>query len=69
LLSTQLAIPEDNKELSLILNGKRRKLKRADFDNLPKSFKVDEKAIENVYEKFRKVLFRWYGFYRCVFLA
>ncbi|MDR1162200.1 MAG: HipA domain-containing protein [Tannerellaceae bacterium] len=62
LLSTQLVIPEDNEELALTLNGKKRKLKRADFDNLLRIFKVDEKAIENVYVKFRRVLPRWYGF-------
>lgn len=69
LLSTKLAIPEDNEELALTLNGKKRKLKRTDFDNLLKSFKVDEKAIENVYEKFRKVLPQWYDFIDVSFLT
>ena len=68
LLSTKLVIPEDNEELALTLNGKKRKLKRADFDNLLKSFKVDEKAVENVYEKFRKVLPEWYNFIDMSFL-
>lgn len=68
LLSTKLVIPEDNEELALTLNGKKRKLKRTDFDNLLKSFKVDEKAIENVYEKFRKVLPQWYDFIDTSFL-
>jgi len=68
LLSTKLAIPEDNEELALTLNGKKRKLKRADFDNLLKSFKIDKKAIENVYEKFRKVLPQWYSFIDMSFL-
>jgi len=69
LLSTKLAMPEDNEELALTLNGKKRKLKRTDFDNLLKSFKVDEKAIENVYEKFRKVLPQWYDFIDTSFLT
>ena len=68
LLSTKLAIPEDNEELALTLNGKKRKLKRVDFDNLLKSFKIDKKAIENVYEKFRKVLPQWYSFIDMSFL-
>ncbi len=59
LLSTKLVIPQDNEELALTLNGKKRKLKRADFDNLLKSMKVEEKIIENVYNKFRKVLPQW----------
>ncbi|MDL2256972.1 HipA domain-containing protein [Bacteroidales bacterium OttesenSCG-928-I14] len=68
LLSTKLVIPEDDEELALTLNGKKRKLKKADFDNLLKSFKVDEKVVENVYEKFRKVLPRWYDFIDISFL-
>jgi serine/threonine-protein kinase HipA len=68
LLSTKLVIPEDNEELALTLNGKKRKLKRTDFDNLLKSFKVDEKVMENVYEKFSKVLTRWYDFIDMSFL-
>lgn len=68
LLSTKLVIPEDNEELALTLNGKKRKLKKVDFDSLLKSFKVDEKAIENVYEKFREVLPEWYDFIDISFL-
>ncbi len=68
LLSTKLLILEDNEELALTLGGKKRKLKRADFDNLLKTFKVDEKAIENVYEKFKKVLPQWYNFIDTSFL-
>lgn len=68
LLSTKLVIPEDNEELALTLNGKKRKLKRIDFDNLLKSFKVDEKVIENVYKKFSKVLPQWYDFIDMSFL-
>lgn len=69
LLSTKLVITEDNEELALTLNGKKRKLKRTDFDNLLKSYKVDTKVIDNVYEKFRKVLPQWYDFIDISFLS
>lgn len=68
LLSTKLVIPEDNEELALTLNGKKRKLKKVDFDNLLNLFKLDEKTIENVYEKFRKVLPQWDSFIDISFL-
>lgn len=68
LLSTKLVIPEDNEELALTLNGKKRKLKKSDFNNLLKTFKVDEKAIENVYDKFRKILPQWNDFIDVSFL-
>lgn len=69
LLSTQLVIPQDNEELALTLNGKKRKLKKADFDGLLKAMKVDDKAIENVYDKFRKVVPAWLVLIDCSFLS
>ena len=68
LLSTKLVMPEDNEELALTLNGKKRKLKRSDFDNLLKVFKVEDKVIENVYDKFRAVLPQWNDFIESSFL-
>ena len=68
LLSTKLVIPEDTEELALTLNGKKRKLKRSDFDNLLKTMKVEDKVIENTYNKFRKVLPLWYDFIEISFL-
>jgi len=68
LLSTKLVIPEDKEELALSLNGKKRKLKKIDFDKTMKSFQVDEKVIENIYEKFRKVLPDWYNLIDISFL-
>lgn len=68
LLSTKLVIPEDTEELALTLNGKKRKLKKSDFDNLLKTMKIEDKAIENIYDKFRKVLPSWYNFIDISFL-
>jgi serine/threonine-protein kinase HipA len=68
LLSTKLVIPKDPEELALTLNGKKRKLKKSDFDSLLKSFKVEDKTIENVFDKFRKVLPQWYAFIDSSFL-
>ncbi|MCD8267172.1 MAG: HipA domain-containing protein, partial [Parabacteroides sp.] len=68
LLSTKLVIPEDDEELALTLNGKKRKLKKSDFDNLLKIMKVEDKVIENIYNKFKKVLPLWYDFIDISFL-
>jgi len=68
LLSTKLVIPKDEEELALTLNGKKRKLKRYDFNNLLKPIKAEDKVIENVYNKFRKVLPQWYDFIDSSFL-
>lgn len=68
LLSTKLVIPQDSEELALTLNGKKSKLKKVDFDSLLKTMKVDDKAIENVYDKFRKVISEWLLFIDSSFL-
>ena len=68
LLSTKLVIPQDNEELALTLNGKKRKLKKTDFDNLLQATNVDNKVIENVYNKFRKTIPTWMTFIDSSFL-
>ncbi len=68
LLSTKLVIPQDSEELALTLNGKKSKLKKADFNSLLKTMKVDDKAIENVYDKFRKAIPEWLVFIDSSFL-
>lgn len=54
-----MVITQDNEDLALTLNGKKRKLKESDFDSLLKMMKVDDKAIENVYDKFREIIPEW----------
>lgn len=68
LLCTKLVIPEDSEELALTLNGKKRKLKKMDFDSLLKSFNVDEKVLENIYIKFRNAIPLWCDFIDISFL-
>ena len=68
LVSTKLALPQDTEELALTLNGKKRKLKKQDFDGLLKTVKVENRSIENVYEKFSKVVPQWMAFIDSSFL-
>jgi len=68
LVSTKLVIPLDTEELALTLNGKKRKFKRRDFDGLLMALKVEEKVMENVYNKFRKVIPAWLAFIDISFL-
>ena len=59
LLSTALVMPEDDEELALTLNGKKKKIKREDFEKAMRDSGMDEKAIGNVFSKFSKVLPKW----------
>ena len=68
LLSTKLVLPDDIDELALTLNAKKRKLKKSDFNNLLNTYKIDEKVIENIYEKYRKIVPQWLNFIDTSFL-
>lgn len=54
LVSTKLAMPEDLEESALTINGKKNRLKRADFDELAKKLGIPVKSSERVYAKFVK---------------
>lgn len=59
LLSTALVMPEDTEELALTLNGKKRKIKRSDFVEAMKSSGMEEKVIERLFARFKRVLPKW----------
>lgn len=52
LLCTKLAMPADREEMALTINGRKRKLKKNDFDLLAKNLNIPEKAMQNSYAKF-----------------
>ena len=60
MLSTHLAMPEDNEELALTLNGKKRKLRRDDFIKPITSSGVDAKVIDNMARRFGRALPQWF---------
>ena len=60
MLATTLAMPDDTEELALTLNGKKRKLRKADFIRSITSSGVDEKVIDNMARRFGRVLPKWF---------
>lgn len=61
LLSTAIVMPEDNEELALTLNGKKRNIKREDFEKAMRDNGMDEKSITNLFNKFKRILPRWFS--------
>ncbi len=59
LLSTALVMPEDTEELALTLNGKKRKIRRADFEKAMQQSGISEKVMMNIEKKFRKACPKW----------
>ncbi len=68
LISSELVVVGDNEELALTLNGKKKKIKKADFEVAIKLFKLDTKSVENIFNRFKKVIPQWHEFIDISFL-
>lgn len=68
LLSTALAMPGDDEELALTLNGKKKRIKREDFEKAMRDSGMDEKAITNLFARFSKAVSKWHDQINASFL-
>ena len=68
LLSTALAMPEDDEELALTLNGKKKRIRREDFEKAMRDSGMDEKAMENLFVRFSKAIPKWHELIEASFL-
>ena len=68
LLSTSIVMPEDKEELALTLNGKKKKIKREDFEKAMRDSGMEDKSIANVFTKFSKALPKWSGIIKASFI-
>jgi len=60
MVASQLVVEGDDEELALTLNGKKKKLKNSDFVTAMKSAGIEEKVIENIFNRFTKILPEWH---------
>lgn len=56
LVSTKLAMPDDLEQTALTINGKKNRLKKADFIQLAISLNISPKVVDNVFKKFESKL-------------
>lgn len=68
LLSTSLVMPQDTEDLALTLNGRKRKITRADFISAMQTSGLEEKVITNLLKKFHRAASRWYEWIDASFL-
>ncbi|MCX2575082.1 HipA domain-containing protein [Pedobacter sandarakinus] len=52
LLNVNLVFPEDVEDLALTLGGRKRKVKKSDFDQFATSLNIAEKVRDNIYNEF-----------------
>lgn len=68
MIASSLVVEGDEEELALTLNGKKKKLRKKDFLEAINRFDIDAKAIENIFNKFRTSVEKWYDFIDISFL-
>lgn len=59
LLSVHLAMPSDNEELALTLNGKKSRLNASDFITAMSKSEIDEVVVRRMVKKFAALLPKW----------
>jgi serine/threonine-protein kinase HipA len=68
LVATELVVEGDDEELALNLNGKKKKIKRNDFETAMAGAGLNQKVIENIFKKYKKLLPEWNKFINESFL-
>ena len=68
MVASILVVEGDSEELALTLNGKKKKIKKKDFVEAMVRFHVDNKAIENMFNKFNSSIDTWHKFIDISFL-
>jgi serine/threonine-protein kinase HipA len=62
MLATELAVVGDDEDLALNLNGKKKKIVKKDFETAMTTAGIDQKVIENIFKKYKKLIPKWMAF-------
>jgi serine/threonine-protein kinase HipA len=68
LVNVHLVFPEDNEDLALTLDGRKKNINKQNFVRAMASSGIGEKVIENIFRKFTNVVSKWYNFIDLSFL-
>jgi len=69
MLSTALVNPADDEDLALTLNGKKKRIKRSDFEAAFTTLKLDTKQQTNLFLKMEKAKNKWLEFIEISFVS
>lgn len=69
MVATKLVTPADNEELELTLNGKKNRIKKADFETAFNNAKLSKKQQENIFDKMHKAHEKWLNFIETSFVT
>jgi serine/threonine-protein kinase HipA len=68
MVASSLVVSGDDEELALTLNGKKKKIRKNDFLEALSRFDVDQKSVENIFNKFQRSFSAWDNFIEISFL-
>lgn len=69
LVATELVVEGDDEDLALNLNGKKKKIKKKDFQIAMKGAGLNQKVIENIFKRYKKMIPKWNKFIEASFLS
>ena len=69
LVATELVVEADDEDLALSINGKKKKIKKKDFEVVMIGAGLDLKVIENIFKKYKKLIPKWSKFIEGSFLS
>lgn len=69
MVAAELVVEGDDEELALTLNGKKKKLTRKDFEMAMGHFDINQKAFDNIFDRFKKAMPKWHAFIDISFLS
>jgi len=68
MLSTVLVYPDDDEDVALFVNGKKKRLNYMDFVSAFNSMKLDARQQNNIFNKMEKARNKWLDFIQLSFL-
>lgn len=69
LVASELVVEGDDEDLALNLNGKKKKIKKKDFEIAMRGAGLDPKVIDNIFKKYKKLIPKWSKFIEGSFLS
>jgi serine/threonine-protein kinase HipA len=69
MVATALVNPADDENMALTLNGKKKKIRRSDFEAAFDTLELDKKQQENIFRKMEKVKTQWLDLIDVSFLS
>ena len=61
MVATAIVNPDDDEDLALTLNGKKKRIKKSDFVMAFSNLKLDPKQVENIFKKMDKSKTKWFA--------